>query len=102
MATAVITDLSAEKPVNVELPGGGRLYIERRLPLLCVYRDVPDDADTAHLLSAEPAYMIVPAGGHNARKALKLLRSVVEYLAQECGSFLLIEIWPDRESETAP
>jgi uncharacterized protein (TIGR02421 family) len=93
LATKVIAALSAGEPVCEELRGGGRLHIERRLPLLCVYRSTPDDAGTDQLLHCEPAYMIVPAGEHWARRALKLLRTIVEHLSQEFGSFLLVEIW---------
>src|SRR5450432_4549777 len=75
LATKVIAALAADQPVSEELRGGGRLHIERRLPMLCVYRSLPDDAGTEHLLHREPAYMIVPAGEHWARRALKLLRT---------------------------
>src|SRR3954462_12976523 len=93
LATEVIAALVAGKPVCEELPGGGRLHIERHVPLLCVYRSAPGDAGTEQLLQNEPAYMIVPAGEHRARKALKLLRTVVEHLSKEFGSFLVVEIW---------
>src|SRR5262245_23003461 len=92
-STEVIAALSAGKPVRQEVPGGGRLHIERHVPLLCVYRSAPNDAGTEQLLHGEPAYMIVPAGELRARSALKLLRSVIEYLSKEFGSFLLVEIW---------
>jgi uncharacterized protein (TIGR02421 family) len=100
LATDVIADLSAGKPVFADLPGGGRLHIERHLPVLCVYRLVPDDAGTEQLLHGEPAYMIVPSGEHRARKALKLLRTVVEHLAEEFGSFLLVEIWSATQADS--
>jgi uncharacterized protein (TIGR02421 family) len=93
LATEVIAALVAGKSVCEELPGGGRLHIERHVPLLCVYRSAPGDAGTEQLLQNEPAYMIVPAGEHRARKALKLLRTVVEHLSKEFGSFLVVEIW---------
>ena len=93
LATEVIAALSAGRPVCEELPGGGRLSIERRVPVFCVYRSTPDDAGTEQLLHGEPAFMVVPAGEHRARKAIKLLRAIVEHLSKEFGSFLLVEIW---------
>ena len=93
LATKILAALAAGKPVSEELPGGGRLHIERRVPLLCVYRSTADDEATEQLLHNEPAYMIVPPGAHWSRRAVKLLRSLVEYLAKEFGSFLLVEIW---------
>lgn len=100
LATEVIAALSTDKPVSVDLPGGGRLHIDRRVPLLCVYRSLPDDAGTEQLLHGEPAYMIVPAGEHWARRALKLLRTVVEHLSKEFGSFLLVEISSTPEAKS--
>jgi uncharacterized protein (TIGR02421 family) len=104
LSTKVIAALSAGQPVCEELRGGGRLHIERRLPMLCVYRSLPNDAGTEELLQREPAYMIVPTGEHWARRALKLLRTVVEHLSKEFGSFLLVEIWsaPKVDSTVAP
>jgi uncharacterized protein (TIGR02421 family) len=93
LATKVLAALSAGEPVSEQLPGGGRLHIERRVPLLCVYRTAADDAGTEQLLHNEPAYMVIPAGEHWARRALKLLRTVVEHLSKELGSFLIVEIW---------
>ena len=46
LADEVLADLAEDKPVSVELPGGGRLHVERRLPLLCVYRRAAGDAGT--------------------------------------------------------
>jgi uncharacterized protein (TIGR02421 family) len=68
---------------------------------LCVYRSVPNDAGTEQLLHGEPAYMIVPAGEHRARKALKLLRTVVEFLSKKFGSFLIVEIWSAQSGDSA-
>src|SRR5262245_29944384 len=102
LAAKVIADLLADKPVRVELPGGGRLSIERRLPLLCVYRRTSNDAGTEQLLSGEPAYIIVPEGEHAARKAFKLMRAVVEHLAKEFGSFLVIELWSSPRDQMSP
>jgi uncharacterized protein (TIGR02421 family) len=100
LASKVIADLLADKPVRAELPGGGRLSIERRLPILCVYRQVSNDTGTEQLFSGEPAYMIVPEGQHAARKALKLMRTIVEHLAKEFGSFLVVEIWSSPEAKS--
>ncbi len=71
LATEVIADLSAGKSVCAELSGGGRLHIERRLPLMCVYRMQPGDAGMEQLLHGEPAYMIVPAGEHRCAKSFQ-------------------------------
>ncbi len=100
LASKVLGALAAGKPISEELPGGGHLRIERKVPVLCVYRSAADDADTEQLLQGEPAYMIVPPGEHWSRRALKLLRTIVEYLSKEFGSFLLVEIWSTPQADT--
>lgn len=74
------------------------------MPLLCVYRRAAGDIGTEQLVAAEAAYMVVPTETRSARPALKLLRAVVEQLANRFGSFLVIEIWstPSAELDTPP
>ncbi len=95
LAAGVIADLANDKPVRLNLPGGGRLHLDRRLPFVCVYRRTAGDLDrgTEDLVTSEPCYMIVPAEPRFARRTLHLLRAVAEHLAEHFGSFLLIETW---------
>ncbi len=96
LAARVIAELDHDQPVRLELPGGGRLHLDRRLPFVCVYRRTATDADdlgTEELVPCEPCYMIVPAEPRAAGRALKLLRAVAQHLAEHFGSFLLIETW---------
>ncbi len=93
LAAAAVADLAEDRPVDVELPGGGRLHLERRRPLLCVYRRTANDIGTERLVVSEPAYLIIPTAVRPALQAVKLLRTVVEQLAQHFGSCLVIEIW---------
>jgi uncharacterized protein (TIGR02421 family) len=90
---AIVADLAAETPIDIELPGGGRLCLERRLPLICVHRRRADDTITEQLITGEPAFLIVPTAPRAALNAIKLLRAVVEQLAQYFGSCLVIELW---------
>jgi uncharacterized protein (TIGR02421 family) len=95
LAARVIAELIADRPVRLELPGGGRLHLERRLPFICVYRRVESDQDrgTEELVTGEPSYLIVGAEARPASRALQLLRAVVEHEARHFGSFLVIEAW---------
>lgn len=94
LATDVIAQLGKDKPVHVELPGGGRLQLDRRLPFLCVYRrPAGSDPGTEELVTSEMAYMVIPAEARPARQAIELLREIVEQLGQHFGAFLLVEIW---------
>jgi uncharacterized protein (TIGR02421 family) len=102
----VLADLADNKPVRLELAGGGRLHLDRQLPFLCVYRrptDARDDSGTEQLVTSECSYMVIPAERRAASRSIQLLRAVVGHLAEHFGSFLLIETWsaPFDETESA-
>jgi uncharacterized protein (TIGR02421 family) len=102
LAASALADLANDRGIQLDLPGGGRLHLERQLPFLCVYRrlDRRDDG-TEQLLTAEPTYAIVPADSAAARRAIHVVRIIVEHLAQQFGSFLLVELWMAPGSENA-
>jgi uncharacterized protein (TIGR02421 family) len=93
--------LAQDKRVRLELPGGGWLQLDRRLPFLCVYRRQPETADagTEQLVTSEMAYAILPADPRLAAQALPPLRAIVEQLATHFGAFLLVEIWSSPLAE---
>jgi uncharacterized protein (TIGR02421 family) len=94
LAASALADLAEDKSVQLDLSGGGQLRMERPLPYLCVYRRVEsDDAGAEQLLTAEPTYAIIPADAAAARRAILVVRKIVERLAQRFGSFLLVELW---------
>jgi uncharacterized protein (TIGR02421 family) len=112
LAESALAALDDGKPVRIDLPGGGRLQLDRRSPILCVYRRTADatrrggcpDVGTEQLVTAEAAYALIPAQGRAGNLALHVLRAVVERLASHFGSFLLIEIWsaPRTDKALAP
>jgi len=87
--------LAEDKRVRLNLAGGGRLHIDRRVPYFCVYRRRPGDADpgTEQLIAGKTAYLVIPAEPRRASQAIQLLRAVIENLSQHFGSFLLVEVW---------
>src|SRR5688500_15069291 len=86
----------------MDLPGGGRLHLDRPLPYLCVYRRPSEagDSGTQQLIAEESAYAVIPSDPRAANRATQLLRTVVQQLASQFGSFLLIEIWSAALAET--
>ena len=100
MPTSTATDaasalLTGEDPVDVDLDGGGQLYLERPLPFLTLYR----------YRTAEPAYRL--HGGESAFCTLygpadaptrERLTEVVEALAERFGGVLLVEVWVDDDA----
>jgi uncharacterized protein (TIGR02421 family) len=94
LAATALADLAAERSVQLNLPGGGQLRIERPLPFLCVYRRLGNgDNGAEQLFSAEPTYAILPSDPAASSGAIRVLRKIVEHLAQQFGSFLLVELW---------
>ena len=94
----VCAKLQAGRRVRRNLPGWGRLHIDRQLPFLCLYRRptrVPDEG-TQRLIVGEASYLM--ASGHSrVRTSLTTLTSrLVETLAAEFGAFLLVEVWSER------
>ena len=102
LAVAVLAKLAEDESIRQELPGGGRIRFDRRLPFVCVYRRQAEDDDegTERLLEAESASLVLPASPRGARIGRDLLRAIVENLASHFGSFLVVEIWAlDGRSE---
>jgi uncharacterized protein (TIGR02421 family) len=91
----MLVALERGEPIRIELPGGGLLHVERRSPILCVYRRRADtdDAGTEQLVSAENSYLIVPVGPRRSNSAQQTLRAVIERLVSYFGTFLLVEVW---------
>jgi uncharacterized protein (TIGR02421 family) len=91
---AVTRSLALSGRVRRNLPDGGRLYIDRPTPFLCVYRKSAAEAEPrgdATLPTTQAAFLV--AGGVN-RQARRVCDVVAAELSQRFGGFLLIELWP--------
>jgi uncharacterized protein (TIGR02421 family) len=102
LAASIVADLEAGNPVSMDLPGGGRLRLDRRLPYLCVYRRPAEagDSGTEQFVAEEAAYAVIPADPRAANYATQLLRAIVEQLASQFGTFLVVEIWSAALADT--
>jgi len=87
--------LDAGKVVDCSLPHGGHVHIERPQPFICVYRGSEEGSDpgTRELITAQPAYMAVPAGPAGLDEATGVLAAVVEALAELFGAMLVVELF---------
>ncbi|MFQ5488914.1 MAG: hypothetical protein ACE5ET_10790, partial [Gammaproteobacteria bacterium] len=81
----------------------GRIHIDRHLPFLCVYRQLPgkEDPGTARLLYGEAAYFLAPGDPNCHERLNALIRSIVSIQREHCGSFVLLEIWADSAPAAA-
>lgn len=100
LATEVIARLAQDKRVRQELPEGGRLHFDRRVPFICVYRRPreSEDVGTEQLITSETAYLVLPAHQRAASGALVVLREVVKYLAEHFGGCLIVELWSTTDA----
>ena len=92
--------LLENKRIRRILPEGGRLHIDRQLPFLCVYRTPPAKPDyrTSRLIVGQASYLLASGSKHQRRSVAGLVRMIVQTLAPEFGTFLVLELW-SRASE---
>ncbi|MEA3419841.1 MAG: flavohemoglobin expression-modulating QEGLA motif protein [Campylobacterota bacterium] len=113
MNNTIITDefvqevcekIRKNKSVRMDLPGWGRVHIDRQLPFLCLYRLPKNRADTGtHKFVLSEASYIIADERLTDNGLSKLIKAIAETVSEECGAFLLIEVWsmhsPEEESE---
>ena len=100
MPTSTDTDaasalLTGEDPVDVDLDGGGRLYFERPLPFLTLYR-YRAAAPPYRLHGGESAFCMLY--GPASPPTRERLTAVLEALAERYGGVLLVEVWVDDDA----
>lgn len=89
--------------VRRNLPGGGRLRIDRQLPFLCVSRLPPGVADgqTRELVTTEAAYLFASGDPEWEDGTLRLCAAIAETLREHFGAFLLFELWAEDDRAAA-
>lgn len=99
---SVRQELESETPVIRSLPGGGRLYIERPQPFLCLYRrpGSGNDSGTEELLTTQASYLIIREDELSPGELRSLLELILATLVSRFEHVLLLEIWTSEA--TAP
>jgi uncharacterized protein (TIGR02421 family) len=99
MIERILRGFRTEAHVRIQLPGGGTINLDRKLPFLFVHRQ-PDPSrpdSTAELITGEASYLTV-------RGDLEQARDIVQALSEagtaETGSFLVLELWAGPEDST--
>jgi uncharacterized protein (TIGR02421 family) len=92
--TQVLEALRAGKRVRRKLEPWGRLYVDRPVPFLCVYRRAPDatNLEGEKLVTTQASYLLLPGDASAAREVAELVRALVGVLADDFGACLLIEV----------
>lgn len=93
------SQLGRDAPVEVRLPQNGRIYIDRPLPFVCLYRPMskrPDDL-TRRLVTTQAAYIIAPEEPSFDPELARLLETLVTAMIGRFGRFLLLEFFEEAE-----
>lgn len=95
--------LSNNQRLRLKLPGGGCLHVDRQLPFLCVARTTEHPsitAEVAALITSQPSYLLIGEGDGEAATR-RLVKAVVETLAPEFGTFLVLEVTAKSSTTTS-
>ncbi|MFV9673735.1 MAG: DUF1704 domain-containing protein, partial [Acidimicrobiia bacterium] len=86
------------------LPDGGRIYIDRQLPFLVLYRppDKREDAGTERFVKGEASYLIAPKHQKHRHQVTALVSAVASSMAEVFGGFLIIELWSGSDDDADP
>jgi len=87
--------LTSGAHVDVRLTGGGRLYVDRPLPFVCLYRtrdEAPDDG-SQRLVTTQPSYAVASGAPAHHAELVATLRALSESMIEAFGRFLVLEIW---------
>lgn len=80
-------------PIRLSLPGKGILKIDKPVPFLLVYRVPKEGKDyfTYNLAKTESSYLITHEDSEHP--IADMIKTISEYLADQFGGFMLVEIW---------
>ncbi|MGC1274733.1 MAG: tyrosine/phenylalanine carboxypeptidase domain-containing protein [Planctomycetaceae bacterium] len=100
LAVAVCERISRNDRVRRNLPGEGRVRIDRQLPFLCVYRSPQDRDDTGarELVTTEAAYLFASGDPALHEGLVGLCSAIAAVVREHFGAFLLIEIWEEDDA----
>lgn len=95
-------ELSRKGRIRVSLPGWGRLHIDRALPFICIYRkpDKQPDAGMDKLLAGEASFLVVAGDKRSSRFVSAIITKIIETIASQFGTFLILELWSEPNSKT--
>lgn len=101
LAESVCERLAKNKRIYRNLPGNGRLRIDRQLPFLLVHRVPPgrEDPGTARLVTTEAAFVYCECAAVDQDSFRNLCHRIQSVLLEHFGKFLMIEVWstpPDK------
>ena len=99
ISKSISAKLAKNQRVRRNLPGGGRLRMDRQLPFLCVHRETSDAPEkvTRELITTEAAYLFSSSDASCDQGLLHLVSNISSAMEEHFGTFLLFEIWADAD-----
>lgn len=94
LVETICKNISENIPVNIELPKNGLLHIDKQLPFICVYRYKELDFYFSRLLKTQASYLIV----EETIDISHLLEAIRLISSQKFETFLILELWPNKEA----
>jgi uncharacterized protein (TIGR02421 family) len=101
VAAAATEHVKADRQLRRNLPGEGRLYLDRALPFLVVYRQPVGrlDAGTADLAAALSTYLLASGDERFQEGLSELVKAIADAAHARHGGFLLIELWSTPQGD---
>ncbi len=95
---SIIEKLRGNRTVRRILPCGGRLFIDRQLPFICLYRSRGEIRDTGmdRITAGEAAVLSTSADRQYRTGVAGVLRDIACIMCERFGAYLILEIWPDE------
>ncbi|MEO8772862.1 MAG: tyrosine/phenylalanine carboxypeptidase domain-containing protein [Gelidibacter sp.] len=94
LVETICKNISENVPVNAELPRKGLLHIDKLLPFICVYRFKDPDVYFSRLIKTQASYLIVD----ESIDISHLLEAIRLIISEKFETFLILELWPNKES----
>ena len=91
----VLTKLDDGKQVRKRFDGIGKLYIDRSLPFLCIFRksSYHFDSSVYKLITAESSYFLITGDSLNKKDLKFILKSLIMNSTGKFGAFLILEVF---------
>ena len=89
LAESVLACLNHDGAVRRDLPGGGRIHIDRPLPFLCVHAsDAEAESAALEIATANASYLIAP----DLTATSSIVNAVGRAMVRRYGAFIVVEV----------
>ena len=96
---SILYKLDAGGQVRKRLNGIGKIYIDRKVPFICVFRKSPSHLDSSayKLITAEASYFIVSNEEQDLKILRRVLRPIIENSTKFFDGFFILEVFESSD-----